>query len=227
MEEDYKYATDLKAIIHTNLKPSSLGLILDVMEGVLEASSENDGEVIPIFGDDGIQFKVFAMHAFSDDSNQINQNNFFEGESLSSLIPNLWIMPATKAADCRVSSRFCLRSYRNGMAPSYNFLVQEMGCVNWIPIDNHPGDSDKRYKMHLLFHCLVKLYVWIMQHPNHSNCNVQYRSMMEVLKLVVALTTCQHALMESFFENPDSTIQQICCLMKCAFCNNHYQHFIG
>jgi hypothetical protein len=51
--------------------------------------------------------------------------------------------------------------------------------------------------------------------------------MMKVLKLVVVPTTCQHALMESIFENPDSTIQNIHCLTKCAFCNNHYQHIIG
>ncbi len=111
----------------------------------------DDGEVIPMTGDDGIQFKVFAMHAFSHDSNQINPTNFIEGASLSSLIPNLWIMPATKVADFGVSSRFCHRSYRNGMARLYYSLVQEMGCVNQIPTDDDPGDSDNRYKMHLLF----------------------------------------------------------------------------
>jgi hypothetical protein len=178
-------------------------------------------------GDDGIQFKVFAMHAFSHDSNQINQNDFFKGESLSSLIPNLWIMPATKAANCGVSSRFCCCLYRNSMAPLYYSLVQEMGRVDRIPIDNHTGDLDNRYEMHLLFHCLVNLYVRIIQHPDHSERDLQYQSMMEVSKLVVVPTTCQHALMESFFENPDSTIQKILCLTKCAFCNNHYQHIIG
>ncbi len=200
VKEDNKYATDLKTIIHTNSKRSALGLISDAMEGMLEVSSENDGEVIPMTGDDGIQFKVFPMHAFSHDSNQINQNDFFEGESLSSLIPNLWIMPATKVANCGVSSRFCRHLYWNGIAPLYYSSVQEMGCVDQIPIGNHPRDLDNRYKMHLSFHCLVKLYVRIMQHLNHSECDVQYQSMMEVLKLVVVPTTCQHALMESFLK---------------------------
>jgi hypothetical protein len=167
-----KYATDLKTIIYTNLKHSALGLISDAMEGVLEALSENDGEVIPMTGDNGIQFKVFAMHTFSHDSDQINPNNFIEGESLSSFLPNLWIMPARKVADCGVSSRFCCHLYRNGMAPLYYFLVQEMGRVDWIPIDNHPGDSDIRYEMHLPFPCLVKLYERIMQHPDHIKRNV-------------------------------------------------------
>ena len=53
------------------------------MEGVLEALSENASEVIPMTSDDGIQFKVFAMHAFSHDSNQIYHNNFFKGETLT------------------------------------------------------------------------------------------------------------------------------------------------
>jgi hypothetical protein len=54
VKEDYKYATDLKTIIYTNSKLSALGLILDAMEGVLEALSENASEVIPMTSDDGI-----------------------------------------------------------------------------------------------------------------------------------------------------------------------------
>ncbi len=53
-----------------------------------------------------------------------------------------------------------------------------------------------------------------MQHPNHSERNVQYWLMMEVLKLVVVPMTCQHALMESYFENPNLTIQNVRCLTK-------------
>jgi hypothetical protein len=180
-----------------------------------------------MISDDDIQFKVFEMHAFSHDSNQINPNNFIEGESLSSLLPNLWIMPVTKVANSMVSIRFFCCLYGNGMAPLYYSLVQEMGWVDWIPIDNHTGVSDNGYKMHLSFSCLVKLYVRIMQHPNHSECNVLYQSMREVLKLVVVPMTCQHALMESYFENPDSTILNVGCLTKCAFCKNRYQNIIG
>jgi hypothetical protein len=50
---DYKYATDLKTLILSNSKCPAFGLILDAMEGVLEASWENDGEVIPMTGDKG------------------------------------------------------------------------------------------------------------------------------------------------------------------------------
>jgi superfamily II DNA helicase RecQ len=64
---DYKYKTDMKAIIYTNSKQQALGGITSVMESVINRS-RNNGKVIPLTGNDGLQFKVFTMHAFADDS---------------------------------------------------------------------------------------------------------------------------------------------------------------
>jgi hypothetical protein len=97
---DYKYETDMKAIVYTNLKQQALGGITSAMESVINCSP-NNGEIIPLItGDDGLQFKVLTMHAFADNSS-------------NPMLPNLRIMPATKAADCGVSSHLCRRSYRN------------------------------------------------------------------------------------------------------------------
>jgi len=61
--------------------------------------------VIPLTGDDRLQFKVHMMHAFSQDADEI-ANIIVESDPMS-LLPNLKIMPATKAADCGVSSKRC------------------------------------------------------------------------------------------------------------------------
>ncbi len=115
------------------------------------------------------------------------------------MLPKLRIMPATKAADCGVSSRLCCRSYRNGLAPSMYSLVQEIGRVDRNPfIDS----SDCRFEVHRLFLCLVKLYVRIMQHPDPSERAVLLGSMIEVLALIVTLIDCQHTLIEKYFEDP-------------------------
>jgi hypothetical protein len=63
-KQDYK--TDMQTIVYTNSKQQAVGSISSAMEYVLE-NSPNNGEVIPLTGDDGLQFKVFTMHAFSQD----------------------------------------------------------------------------------------------------------------------------------------------------------------
>ncbi len=120
MSLDYKYKTDMKAIIYTNSKQQALGGIMSAMELVIDRSPNNE-EVIPLTGNDGLQFKAFTMHAFADDSS-------------NPMLPNLRIMPATRAADCGVSSHLCRQSYRNGLAPSMYLLVQEMGRVDQNPL---------------------------------------------------------------------------------------------
>jgi hypothetical protein len=86
--------------------------------------------VIPLTGDDGLQMKVFTMHAFAwniaDDFDQSIDGD----DQITSLLPNLMIMQATKAADCGISSHYCKRSYQNGITPSVYSIVQEMGCVD-------------------------------------------------------------------------------------------------
>ena len=41
------------------------GTLTHACESVLTYAKTADGEVIPITGDDGFQFKVFVMHAFA------------------------------------------------------------------------------------------------------------------------------------------------------------------
>ena len=106
-KEDYKYETDMQTIVYSNSKQQAVGFISAAMESVLE-TSPNDGEVIPLTGDDGLQFKVYTMHAFSQEADAI-ADTIDESDPMS-LLPNLKIMPATKAADCGVSSKRCKQS---------------------------------------------------------------------------------------------------------------------
>ena len=98
----------MQTIVYTNSKQQAVGSISAAMESVLE-NSPNDGDVIPLTGDDGLQFKVFTMHAFSQDIDGIDGSILVSNRTL--LLPQLKIMPAAKAADCGVSSTRCRRSY--------------------------------------------------------------------------------------------------------------------
>jgi hypothetical protein len=103
------------------------------------------------------------------------------------LIPNLIIMPATKAADCGVSSKLCRWSYRVAMPPSFYSIVQEMGRVDRIPIYDKSEyfERNNRYEIHILFICAVKLYSQIMQHPDRTERETQMESMMSILSFLV------------------------------------------
>ena len=94
------------------------------------------------------------MHAFLQEADAIA--NTIDKSDPMSLLPNLKIMPATKAADCGISSKRCKRSYRIGLAPSMYSLVQEIGRVDRDPL---AGIGDNRYEAHLFFFCAVKLFV--------------------------------------------------------------------
>jgi len=83
-------------------------------------------------------------------------------------LPNLLIMPATKAADCGVSSNSCCCSYRVGVASSLYSIIQEMGHVDQVPLGDDVEVSPNRYEVHLSFTCAVKLYACIMQHPEKT-----------------------------------------------------------
>jgi hypothetical protein len=176
--------------VYSNSKQQAVCSISAAMEFVLE-KSPNDGKVIPLTGDDGLQFKAYTMHTFSQEADAI-ADTIDESDPMS-LLPNLKIMPATNAADCRVSSKRCKRSYRIGLAPSMYSLVQEMGQVDRDPL---AGIRDNRYEVHLSFSCAVKLFVRIMQHPDSDERFIQLASMREVLRLLITLNECQHTLME-------------------------------
>jgi hypothetical protein len=89
--QDYKYPTQMKTIIYTNLKKHA---IANAMENVIQ-QSRNFGEVIPLTRDDGLQFKVFTMHAFANDNVSLNEEVGGDGGTIS-LLPNPTIMPAKK-----------------------------------------------------------------------------------------------------------------------------------
>ena len=220
-KEDYKYKTDMQTIVYSNSKQQAVGTISAAMESVLE-QSPNDREVIPLTGDDGLQFKVYTMHAFSQEADAI-ANTINESDPLS-LLPNLKIMPATKAADCGVSSKRCRRSYRIGLAPSIYLLVQEMGRVDRDPL---AGIGDNRYEVYLSFSCAVKLFVRIMQHPDSDERLIQLASMREVLRLLVTPKECQHTLMEQYFEQTDSTLEKVQCTLFCSQCKHDTRSLTG
>jgi hypothetical protein len=58
----------MKIIVYCNSKKQAMVSIAAAMETVLECNP-NMGEVIPMTGDDGLQFKVFTMHAFANNYN--------------------------------------------------------------------------------------------------------------------------------------------------------------
>ena len=96
--KDYKAKTTMKTIVYTNSKMQALGLITNAMEKVLQTSKEKwrskglsdtfqSGKVIPMTGDDRLQFKVFTMHAFAKECNGLDKRD--------PILQNLVIMPAT------------------------------------------------------------------------------------------------------------------------------------
>jgi hypothetical protein len=95
------------------------GTLTDVCEKVLEYV-KSDGEEIPITGDDGLQFKVFVMHAFAQNYEESAARALEEG---SVALPKLMIMPATSATNWGVSSCDCHCSYHTCLPPSMYALV--------------------------------------------------------------------------------------------------------
>jgi hypothetical protein len=91
----------MKTIIYINSKQQAMGSITNVMESVIR-TSPNQGDVIAMTGDNGIQFVVFTMHAFAHDNVGNNKDDCGTGGGEYSLLPNIRIMPATKAADCGI-----------------------------------------------------------------------------------------------------------------------------
>ena len=144
-KKDYKYETDMHTIEYSNSKEQAVGTISAAMESMLE-QSPNYREVIPLTGNNGLQFKVYTMHSFSQAADDL-ADEIVEFDPMS-LLPNLKIMPATKAADCGVSSTRCRRSYQIGLAPSMYLLVQEMGRFDSDPL---VGFGDNRYEVHMSF----------------------------------------------------------------------------
>jgi hypothetical protein len=149
---------EVKTIVYTNSKKQAAVAIAAAMESLLEHGS-NTGKVIPMTENNGLQFKVFTIHVFTNNFNDSYQS-VGVNRGTASIVPNLLIMPATKAADCSVSSQLCWRLHHNRLAPLMYSLVQEMGHVNRNLLE---GPGDNPYEVHMSFLCLVKLYVRILQ----------------------------------------------------------------
>jgi hypothetical protein len=147
-------------------------------------------EVIPIIGDDGLQFKVFVRHAFAQNYKKSAAQAFEEG---TVALPKLMIMPTTSAANCGVSSSNCHCSYRTGFPLSMYALVQELG-----PIDHDPMQILETIIMRFFFpfSCLVALYVQIMQTSKKMARDSNLFALFKVLNFIVLPTTCHHIMME-------------------------------
>ncbi len=126
MKHDVSMSSSNKTIAYTNSKMKAQGSLSDACDKVLEYA-KSDGVVIPITGDDGLQFKVFVMHAIAQNYEE-NVARALEDRTVS--LPKLMIMPATSAANYGVSNINCHCSYRIGFPPSMYVLVQELGCVD-------------------------------------------------------------------------------------------------
>ncbi len=231
LSKDYKNPTTMKTIVYTNSKAAAMGSLSKALECMLEKCEQIwrnlgfdfvPGCVISFAGDDGLQSKVHIMRAWAHDVDDVpvHENEFGDaGDEL----PNLLIMPATKAADCGVSSNSCRRLYRMGMASSLYSIVQEMGRVDRIPTGDDVNDdvdhTQNRYEVHLSFTCAVKLYARVMQHPEKTEREIQLGSLMEVLCFLVVPNECQHVILERYFEAPDTTQLFESCRDCCHFCN--------
>ena len=229
MSSDYKIPTTTKTIVYTNSKRAAMGSLSKALEAMLEKCERNwrnsgydfvPGRVISFTGDDGLQSKVHIMRAWARDLDDVPVHEDEFGDPGDEL-PNLLIMPATKAADCGVSSNSCRRSYRMGIASSLYSIVQEMGRVDRVPTGDDLDPTQNRYEVHLSFTCAVKLYARIMQHPEKSERELQLASFMEVLCFLVIPSECQHVHLERYFEAPDTTRLFESCRNCCPFCNRN------
>jgi len=220
MSLDYRDPTSMKTIVYTNSKTSAMGPLTKAFENMLEKSEASwrangiddflPGRVIPFTGDDGLQSKVHIMRAWA--------HNYDDGDDIDDDLPNLLIMPATKAADCGVSSNSCRRSYRVGLASNLYCVVQEMGRVDRVPLGDD-GDAElNRYEVHLSFKCAVKLFTRIMQHPEKSERNLQLEDMMSVLCFLVVPNECHHVSLEKYFEDRNTTRAFLPCTHCCCKC---------
>jgi hypothetical protein len=87
--QDCKYEMVMKPIIYTNSKKQAMEATTAAMESVLE-KSPNTGDVISLTGDNGIQMKVYTMHAFAKMANDDESVcGDFRTSSTSSTLPNL------------------------------------------------------------------------------------------------------------------------------------------
>ncbi len=93
--------------------------------------------------------------------------------------------------------------------------MQELGCVDWNP---SVGIGDNRYEVHMLFMCVVFLYVRVMQQNDMQEWTISIVALHKVLKFLVLPCTCKHVLMEQYFEDPGLLFQKEVCAGYCSYC---------
>ena len=215
---DYEFPTQMKTIVYTNSKTAALGSLTKASEMVLAKCVlawqrqgyrvTNPLRVQSFTGDDGLQRKVQSMKAWATEQDHQGM--------VDDVLPNLVVMPATKAADCGVSSNLCRRSYRIGLPPTFYSIVQEMGRVDRIATES--DEVENRYEIHISFNCAVKLYSRIMQHPDRTERLLQLEWMMSVLSFLVLPRNCQRITLEKHFEDPNTNRSYVPCRNRCRYC---------
>ncbi len=215
MKQDASMSSTNKTIAYTNSKMKAQGSLSEACDKVLEYA-KSDGVVIPITGDDRLQFKVFVMHAFAQNYEESAARAHEDG---TVPLPKLMIMPATSAANCGVSSIDCHRSYRIVFPPSMYPLVQELGRVDRDPSAEF---GDNRYEVHFSFSCLVSLYIRIMQSSEKIARESNLLALFDVLKFIVLPTKYQHIMMEVYFEDPLCLFEKEPCGTMCCYCDQAY-----
>jgi hypothetical protein len=103
-------------------------------------------------------------------------------------------------------------------------IVQEMGCVNQNPLDE---SGNNKYEVHVLFQCLVKLYMRIMQQPDQAEQGIQLKAMMEMVQLLVIPRKCQHIIIECYFKDPALMREYSPCQTKCMYCISGVKSLTG
>jgi hypothetical protein len=110
---DYRYRPDSKTIIHSNLMMSAEESIINMGKQAL-ATARVEGEVMAFMGDCGLMQKVYLMKLFC----------CWTDECKELQLPRLFILAATTAANCGVSSLQCHRVYQIGFPTNFYNMVQ-------------------------------------------------------------------------------------------------------
>ena len=175
----YANNREAKVLLYTNSKAIAEGTLTKMAQTFIDSIAELTGVAIALTGDCGIMMKTFLMAAFCGKSEDQTTEDDME-------LPNVLIMPATKSANCGLSSELCERAARYSIPPSLVDLVQEMGRVDR---SHASARGENRYDLFLSFHCVMNLFLRIFQNVaslSLENCSPCFVS----LCCLQSATTC-------------------------------------
>ena len=136
----------------------------------------------------GIMLKSYLMASFC-------------GEDASDfLLPHIWCMPCTSAANCGVSSKRCDKCFRYGPCPNWHDLVQEIGRVNRQQTASHGEHS---YWMYPNVPSYLSMWIHVQTQSNNAVRMRHLTQLNDVLRFMVLPTRCYHKVLEEHFENPE------------------------